>query len=253
MEQILTFGLVCPFWASFRNPSTVNVHVTYPFPPPTTLYGLLNAARGWPQDWCPDRNDWQISLVVESRGTMMETFSKVMKAYEDKRSRQEREEKENTTKGFFDRTTLVRQKLMGVRYFVYLRASQDLLAEAQQALRNPRWPLYLGESDDVVDIASPHIVNVSPKPVQRIHSIVSGIVEGCQLFKVPIRFNELRKGNWSADYQIYSLPPVGEGIELGQTVLAYPIEGRNIVFNGRENYSGKAQLLIEPVWNRNKA
>ena len=68
MEKILTFGVICPFWASFRQPQAVNVHVTYPIPPPPTLYGMLNAARGKPQDWNIDRDNWQISLIVESKG-----------------------------------------------------------------------------------------------------------------------------------------------------------------------------------------
>jgi len=228
MEQILTFRLVCPFWASFRNPSTVNVHVTYPFPPPTTLYGLLNAARGRPQDWNSDRDNWQISLVVESEGILMETFSKIKKA-----ARQE-------DKGLFGRTTLIRQKLIGVSYAIYLRASQDLLIEAQNALEDPCWPLYLGESDDVVDVVSPHIVNVGPEPMQDIHSIVPGVVEGCRLLRVPVRFH--KKGrNWSVDYVLYSLPSASEGVRLEKPMLAYQVEGRNVVFNGRENHTGKTK------------
>lgn len=228
MEQILTFRLVCPFWASFRNPGTVNVHVTYPFPPPTTLYGLLNAARGKPQDWNADRDEWQISLVIESGGTLVETFSKVKKA-----ARQEE-------KGLFGRTTLIRQKLIGVSYAVYLKASQSLLIEAQNALEDPCWPLYLGESDDVVDVVSPHIVNSGPEPVQEIHSIIPGVVEGCRLLKVPVRFHE--KGRrWSVDYVLYSLPSVSEGVRLEKPMLAYGVEGRNVVFNGRENHTGKTK------------
>ena len=78
MEKILTFELICPFWSSFRNPSTVNVHVTYPFPPPTTLYGMLNAARGMPSDWHEDREAWQFALVIKYPGELVETFSKIM-------------------------------------------------------------------------------------------------------------------------------------------------------------------------------
>ncbi len=234
MEQILTFTLVCPFWASFRNPATVNVHITYPFPPPPTLYGMLNAARGRPQDWNADRDDWQIAIVIESEGTLVETFSKVKKA-----ARQEEE-------GLFGRTTLIRQKLIGVSYAVYLRASQDLLIEAQRALADPYWPLYLGESDDAVDVVAAHIVDVSPEPVQDVHSIIPGVVEGCRLLKVPVRFN--RKGkNWSVDYVLYSLPPVGEGVHLEKPLLAYSVEGKNVVFNGRENHTGKAKPDV--IWS----
>ena len=132
MEKILTFGLVCPFWTSFRNPSSVNVHVTYPFPPPTTLYGLLNAARGMPQDWRGDRDEWQISLVIESSGESVQTFSKILKIYEEKRPKAE-VAKDRYGKAVFNRTTVMRQKMIGVHYIAYLKAPEDKLVQAQQA------------------------------------------------------------------------------------------------------------------------
>ncbi|MGB9596577.1 MAG: CRISPR-associated protein Cas5, partial [Candidatus Poribacteria bacterium] len=222
---------------------TVNVHVTYPFPPLTTLYGFLNAARGMPQDWCLDRNDWQISLVVESKGKLVETFSKIMKVYEDKTTGEERKQRmsEGSSKGFFDRTTLIRQKLLGSCYIVYLKAKPELLVLALNALKDPKWPLYLGESDDLVDIVSPHIITESPKPVQHIHSIVPGIVEGCKLVNIPVRYYQVKE-RWVADYRIYSLPPDKDGVEIVQEIDAYTIEGRNIVFD--ENDSSKAKPNI---------
>lgn len=223
MEKILTFGVICPFWASFRHPSTVNVHVTYPFPPPPTLYGMLNAARGKPQDWNKDREDWQLSLVVESNGQFLETFSKIFKA-----ARTDRAEAGSV----FDRTILMRQKLVKVHYSIYLKAKEPLLVEAQHAFRTPHWPLYLGESDDVVDIINPRIVQSRPTDVQRVHSIIPGFVEGCQLVNVPFRYTEATRQQWQVERQIYSLPPQGKAAALTEPRLAYPIEGRNIIFNG---------------------
>ena len=218
MEKILTFGVICPFWASFRHPQTVNVHVTYPFPPPSTLYGMLNAARGKPQDWNSDRSRWQLSLVVESSGIFLETFSKIFKFGRE-------------GDALFDRTILMRQKLVNVHYTIYLKASEPLLIEAQQALFAPHWPLYLGESDDAVDIIKPRIVESKPTEVQEIHSIIPGLVEGCQLVNVPSRFTKTTLKQWQIDRQIYSMPPEGEAAMLTEPRQAYPIEGRNIVFD----------------------
>lgn len=230
MEQILTFRLICPFWTSFRNPSTINVHITYPFPPFTTIYGFLNAARGYPQDWSMDRDQWKISLMIESKGKLVETFSKIMKVYEDKSFGEQREQRKlSSSKGFFDRTTLIRQKLVGACYIIYLKSNSDLVLKAQQALMNPNWPLYLGESDDLVDVVHPHIISESPKFAQCIHSIMPGIVEGCRLIRIPVKFCEAGK-RWTVEYGIYSLPPDNEGIQLSKPIEAYSIEGRNIVF-----------------------
>ena len=219
MEKILTFGVICPFWASFRQPQTVNVHITYPIPPLPTLYGMLNAARGKPQDWNNDRDNWQISLIVESKGKFLETFSKIFKPARE-------------GEALFDRTILMRQKLIKVHYTIYFKADESLLVEAQQALRSPHWPLYLGESDDVVDVINLRIVQCAPAEVQHIHSIIPGFVEGCQLVNMPSHYTEASRQQWQMHRQIYSIPPEGKSAVLNEPRLAYPIEGRNILFNG---------------------
>ena len=219
MEKILTFGLICPFWASFLHPQKVNVHVTYPIPPPPTLYGLLNAARGKPQDWNADKDDWQISLVIESKGKFLETFSKIFKPAREGEAQ-------------FDRTILMRQKLIKVHYTIYLKSNEQLLIEAQHALCAPHWPLYLGESDDVVDVISLRIVECQPTEVQRVHSIIPGFVEGCELLNMPSQYISSSGKHWQMQRQIYSIPPEGESVILHKPRTAYLVEGRNIIFNG---------------------
>jgi CRISPR-associated protein Cas5 subtype I-B len=231
MEQVLTFGLTCPFWTSFRNHSTVNVHVTYPFPPPSTIYGLLNAARGKPQDWHDDRDAWQIALVIEHRGRLLETFSKIMKISRDD------EGEGATARGVFDRTTLIRQKLLAPHYRAYLKALPGLLQEAERALRNPHWTLYLGESDDLVDVQYPHIVSTQPMSDTHVHSIIPTIVEGCQLTSVTVKFRQVGK-RWAPVRRIYSLPPEGQEVTLPQPIPVYAIDGRKVVFDERTDDSG---------------
>ena len=223
MEKILTFELICPFWTSFRNPSTVNVHVTYPFPPPTTLYGMLNAARGLQADWHDDRDAWQFALVIESSGKLVETFSKIMQTPHSSRK--------GDSPYDTNRKIVIRQKIVGARYLVYIKSSESLLEEARSALINPYWALYLGESDDVVDIVSPEIVEVDKVSVKNIHSILPRLAAGCRLVKVPSQF--IKQGSsWRVKQQLYSIPPKKEGIQLSEPKLAYPIGERNIVFNG---------------------
>lgn len=225
MEKILTFGLICPFWTSFRNPSTVNVHVTYPFPPPTTLYGMLNAARGMPQDWHDDREAWQFTLVIRSQGMLVETFSKIMQTA--------RSDQGGNSLYDTNRKTIIRQKIVGAHYLVYIKSSEALLEEARAALINPHWSLYLGESDDVVDVVSPKIIEVEEVSVQHIHSILPGpgLTEGCRLITVPHRFIKQGK-SWRVEQKLYSIPPEGEGVKLSEPKMAYSVEGRNVIFDG---------------------
>lgn len=218
MEKILTFGVICPFWASFQQPQTVNVHITYPFPPPTTLYGLLNAARGKPSDWNADREAWQFSLVIESNRTFLETFSKIHKSA-------------RAAGPLFEKTILIRQKLLKVHYTIYLKAAEVLLVEAQHALSAPHFPLCLGESDDLADIINPRLVESQLTAVKNIHSIIPGFVEGCPLVNVPSQYTEASRNQWQIQRQIYSIPPQGSAATLTESRLAYPIEGRNIIFD----------------------
>ena len=126
----------------------------------------------------------------------------------------------------FDRTILMRQKLIKVHYTIYLKTDEELLVESQQALCAPHWPLYLGESDDIVDIITPRIVECQLTEVQRIHSIIPGFVEGCQLVNVPTRYTEASREQWQMHRQIYSIPPEGESVILSEPRLAYNIDGK---------------------------
>jgi CRISPR-associated protein Cas5h len=89
----------------------------------------------------------------------------------------------------------------------------------------------LGESDDLVDVLSPRIIEVEPIYARRIHSILPGLAEGCRLVKVPHHF--IKQGrSWHVEQQLYSIPPEGEAVELSEPKLAYSIEGRNVIFDG---------------------
>lgn len=184
---------------------------------------MLNAARGMQSDWHEDREAWQFTLVVESQGTLVETFSKIMQTPHSSRKGD----------SLYDtnRKIVIRQKLVGASYLVYIKSSEILLEEAKSALMNPYWSLYLGESDDLVDVVSPEIVEVDKVSVERIHSIIPRFAEGCRLVKVPYRFNK-QGSSWHVEQQLYSIPPKDKGIKLSEPKLAYSIEGRNILFNG---------------------
>jgi CRISPR-associated Cas5-like protein len=42
--KVIRADLEVPFWCSFSEYGTVNIRPTYPFPPPTTLFGLIQNA-----------------------------------------------------------------------------------------------------------------------------------------------------------------------------------------------------------------
>jgi len=46
--RVIRADLEVPFWCSFSEYGTVNIRPTYPFPPPTTLFGLIQNAMQKP-------------------------------------------------------------------------------------------------------------------------------------------------------------------------------------------------------------
>ena len=44
--EALKFDLEVPFWCSFGDFSTLNIKLSYPFPPLTTLFGLIQNSMG---------------------------------------------------------------------------------------------------------------------------------------------------------------------------------------------------------------
>ena len=109
------------------------------------------------------------------------------------------------------------------------RHQKEQLIEGHKALLSPHWPLYLGESDDLVDLISPRIIEVEPTPVKRIHSIIPELEPGCRLVKVPNRIVKQDK-SWYVEQQLYSIPPEKNGIQLSKPKLAYTIEEKEYRF-----------------------
>ena len=217
METILTFRLVVPFWSSFRVPTSINVHLSYPFPPFTTLYGLINSARGKPQDWQEDRKAYRFGLVVLKKGYGVEGFSKIMKI------------SRSDTK-VFDHTIVIRQKLLFSQYQVYVKGENSLLEETLLALQNPHWPLFLGESDDLVDLVEPCLTEAEAKDGSFVHSIIQGVVPNCSLVSIPVRF-EFENKRWAPLSAVFSIPPEGEGVSLPYAMKIYTIGDKSILFH----------------------
>ena len=65
MDKVLSALLTIPYWCSFRKSHTINVHMTYPVPPITTIYGLIANALGLEQDDYSLMDEMSIGLSIE--------------------------------------------------------------------------------------------------------------------------------------------------------------------------------------------
>jgi CRISPR-associated Cas5-like protein len=220
MDNLTCLGLRLhvPFWCSFRDPLTSNLHRTFPVPPPTTLYGLCAAALGLEQDDVSRRHEMRFAIAIEVEGELVETYSTWKKAAEASKGEAEKQARASTrTRGLLTpdeamwiSTPIIRQKLIQPRFIVGILCAPAISQELQSALRHPFHPLCLGESDDAVDIEI--LGEETPQPSQ---AMASGAVEGVQaggaLANLPRQFRQT--GNkWSLERWLVTVPRAGSPV-----------------------------------------
>lgn len=135
--QILQADLIVPGWCSFRVPHGTNVHPTFSVPPPSTLYGLVANALGLAQDDVSYRAKMNFGVQILAKGELVETYTQWMKW--------------NPHKNQY-RMLVTKQKLLFPAYRMFVTAEKTLLHWMEEKLNSPERILYLGESDDVVEL-----------------------------------------------------------------------------------------------------
>jgi CRISPR-associated Cas5-like protein len=218
-EVCLGLRLCVPFWCGFRDPISSNVHRTFPVPPPSTLYGLIAAALGLSQDDYSRRNEMRFAIAIEKAGEQVETFSKWMKIAEPAKDSTQKDARNamrirgllTPDEATWVSTTLTRQKLIQPIWKVGVLCSGEVADEISSALNNPHWPLYLGESDDSVDV---EVLGIeTPQPSREAATgTIGGVHAGGTLANLPTRFSQAARGKWELTRWLVTVPKVGEAI-----------------------------------------
>ena len=165
---VLRATLDVPFECAFSKAASMNSRPTYELPPVTTLQGMLYAALGRPslllqggrgrtldkstfdaerefrkhvQDEC------RFGINVLEPG---DTHTGLRKLHKKASSKQDRE--------FMTYVTNV-ETLVSPTYRMYVTGPDELLSEFEHALEDPERLLYLGRSDDLVDIRDVNVVS----------------------------------------------------------------------------------------------
>ncbi len=228
MEHDVCLGLRIhvPFWCSFRDPLTSNVHRTFPLPPPTTLYGLCAAALGMAQDDVSRRAQVRFAIAVTRAGELVETYSTWKKASEDTLSKTPASKKAEKVAALdrirargelppddalWTSTPIIRQKLIQPIYTVGVLCSPEVSRDLQAAFKTPAWPLYLGESDDGIDMEV--LGEETPQSTQELASgAVSGVQGGGILASLPRQFS-IQNKKWELERWLVTVPRVDNPIQ----------------------------------------
>ena len=92
--EVLKFDINIPFWCSFKEFGTVNSHLTYTFPPPPTIFGLILNALGKPslhtidnepakqkleEEYFNAYKNIRFSIIVRAEGIKIDDYSNILK------------------------------------------------------------------------------------------------------------------------------------------------------------------------------
>lgn len=186
------FTIESLYFASFRKVNTTSFLSSYYIPPFTTIRGLLSNALGLARDDFLIQDWIKIGIKTNSFQKSSE-LSKFLKLKEGKR--------ENNR---FNSSPIFRDFLINPIYDIYVAGDNDKINILNDALKNPQRNLYIGYSDDMVDITVFDPIEIYEEDNVPI-SILDGIYENCIIEKVPYKF--YKKGNrFELEQKIISIP-----------------------------------------------
>ena len=184
----------CPYFTTFREPTSTSLILTYHIPPYTTIRGLISNALGLPRDDLRVQEWFKIGIIPINLEKCRE-MAKILKL-------------KGTGKKYqrtFPSAPMFREFLVGPSYEIFLVGDDKRIEETHSALLNPKRPLYLGCSDDLVDIEVFDPVEVKEVEANKIWSVVEGVYEGCIVEKVPYKFVKVGR-TFSVNYKTVSIP-----------------------------------------------
>lgn len=265
----ISFVLETPYIVNFRKPYSTITLLSFPFPPFTTVRGLIASAMGMGDlsanrdAYNNDLNDLHISLKplsLPDRFLDMVLMKKLKSPADAKKRREVLEKVENNNydlavldkkeRALYERLCLpqstsapfVKEYVTPIKCKVYLKYQDQKrypLEDIADALTSPARPLYIGASDDFVVISDCKPVDFMPDKSKIIDSTVKVGSEIYPLNKkliagrVPYRFIEYgskKKRDYYREDWIIAAPKAGERVELNKEIDCFKTGNEYISF-----------------------
>lgn len=204
----IRFKMEAPYFAAFRKPVSTSALDTYPVPPITTLKGMAACAIGKKRDDFEFMDEIKVGLKpVYVEKPVKEKALLIKNALTPKEN----------IRAFWS-SPFWRDFLVKPSYVVYMSGSDQIVRELLDGLENPARPLYLGQSDDMVILEDLHSMEIYEVQSTVAHSVVEGIYPGCELLKLPLKFEN--DGNTLVYTKTLSIP-YDAVVELGTEKVLY--------------------------------
>jgi len=181
-------------FTTFRKPTSTSLILSYVIPPYTTIRGLISNALGLARDDLRVQEWFKIGIKPLGFRKCRE-MAKVLKLKGSGK----------VYERVFPSSPMFKEFLVEPKYEIFLVGEEKKIKETYSALLNPKRPLYLGSSDDLVDIEVFEPVEVKEIETNEIWSVVEGVYEGCIIEKVPYKFVKVEK-KFEVEYKTVSIP-----------------------------------------------
>jgi len=212
----LRFDAEGVYFCCFRQPTTTSVILSYPIPPFTTVRGLIECALGLSRNSYFLQNKLKIGIEPLNQPEKITELSRILKFVP--------RQKKRTYQKNFPSTPMFKSFLVNPHYRIYLAGKNELITRIAEKLQTPERPIYLGQSDDMVDIHNVISVEIDTEESSTLSSVLEGVIENCEVIKVPYSF--VNKGK-HVEMKVVSIPKEMP-LELGEEIKCWRFDIGNI-------------------------
>lgn len=195
----LKFRIEALCFTNFRKSTSTSLINTYSIPPFTTIRGIISNALGLKRDDLRVQNWIKIGIKPQNNINRSTEMTKVLKLKGTGKKYQKT----------FPSAPIFKEFLVNPIYDIYIAGEQDIIEKIYFALENPKRPLYIGASDELVDVTVFEPLEIEKKPFNEIQGVVEGIYEDCLIEKIPYKFLQAGR-NFSLEYKTISIPKIGK-------------------------------------------
>jgi CRISPR-associated protein Cas5h len=190
--KVEVYGL---YFATFRKPTSTSIILSYSVPPYTTIRGLLANALGLKRDDYSIQDWIKIGIIPRNFSNKSEEMAKILKL----------KGTGEVHRRVFPSSPMFRQFLVSPSYDICLAGEDNNVNRLYNALLHPARPLYIGGSDDLVDIEPHKPAEVKEVVTNRVLGVIEGAHEKCIIENIPYKFIKKDK-DYTIEYKMISVP-----------------------------------------------
>jgi CRISPR-associated protein Cas5h len=190
--------------------------LTYCIPPFTTIRGLLSNALGLQRDDLKLQDNLMIGIKPLEIDSFGKELAKILKLKGDGKSYQKD----------FPSSPMFKEFLIKPKYQIFLVSDKVTIDKLYNAILDPERPLYLGGSDELVDVESINTQEIEEIETFEVHSATAGLYQNSIIEKLPYKF--IKKGNdYLLEYLTVSIP-IDNVITLPEAIKCFSFGDMNV-------------------------